>query len=168
MMNDPVHALVRLRLAVAVLGEERHAGWWRSHFLSEAGLESLEFNFPRSPLTAGFTATCLAAKVLHDERIGRTGVTHLFRFDPDLEILVQRTAIRDGGAILKGLSLDRTSAMEELARLGGDEIDSPEGPVQVGLLDEAATGRGLAEMARHYHAGFRLGLRVFPYFATRR
>jgi hypothetical protein len=167
-MTDPVHALVRLRLAVAVLGEERHAGWWRSHFLSEAGLDSLEYNFPRSPLTAGFTATCLAAKRLHDERIGRTGVTHLFRLDPDLEIRVQRTASLDSGALLKGFSLDRESAMEELALLAGDEIDSPEGPVQVGLLDEAATDRGLAEMARHYHAGFRLGLRVYPYFATRR
>jgi hypothetical protein len=52
--------------------------------------------------------------------------------------------------------------------LAGEEIDSPEGPVQVGTLDHASTERGIAELARHYHAGFRLGLRIYPYFASRR
>jgi hypothetical protein len=66
------------------------------------------------------------------------------------------------------MPFDREKAMSELTRLAGDEIDSPEGPVQIGILEQAATQRGVAEMARHYHSGFRLGLRIFPYFASRR
>lgn len=167
-MNDTIHHLILLRLSVAVLGQRDHSGWWDCQFLSEAGLESLDYNFPKAPLAAGFTSTCLAAKLLHDDRIGRTGVTHLFRLDSDLEMLVQRTATQDSGKMLREMPLNRESGMAELARLAGEEIDSPAGPVQVGTLEHASTERGIAEMARHYHAGFRLGLRIFPYFASRR
>ena len=167
-MNEVILQLIRLRLAVAILGQRDHAGWWDCKFLDAAGLESLDYNFPKAPLAAAFTATCLAAKHLHDDRIGRTGVTHLFRLDPDLEMLVQRAAGQNAEKILSELSLDRNTSMAELARLAGEEIDSPAGPIQVGTLDHASTARGVAELARHYHAGFRLGLRVYPYFASRR
>jgi hypothetical protein len=166
-MNDLINQLVQLRFSVAVLGQRGQARWWDCEFLGPAGLESLDYNFPRAPLAAGFTATCLAAKRLHDERIGHTGVTHLFRLDPDVEILVQRAASHESGKILRDLALDRESQMAELTRLAGAEIDSPEGPVQIGLLPDASTQRGIMEMARHYQAGFRLGLRIFPYFAAR-
>ena len=167
-MNEVIHQLIQLRLAVAILGQWDHAGWWDCQFLNAAGLESLDYNFPKAPLAAGFTATCLAAKGRHDERIGRTGVIHLFRLEPELEMLVQRTAAQDGGKLLCEVPIDRESSMAVLTRLAGEEIDSPEGPVQVGTLDHASTERGVAELARHYHAGFRLGLRIYPYFASRR
>lgn len=166
-MNDVINQLVLLRLSVAVLGQKGHGGWWDCTFLDAAELESLDYNFPKAPLAASFTATCLAAKRLHDERIGRTGVTHLFRLEPDLEMLIQRTATKDAGQMLCGILLNPESSMAELARLAGEEIDSPEGPVQVGLLAHAGTQQGVAELARHYHAGFRLGIRVYPYFASR-
>lgn len=167
-MNETIHQLIQLRLSVAVLGQGNQAGWWDCRFLGEAGLESLDYNFPKAPLAAAFTATCLAAKRLHDGRIGRTGVTHLFRFDSDLERRVEQSATRNAGEVLRGMPIDRDTAMTALTRLGGDEIDSPEGPVQIGTLEQVATQRGISEMARHYHAGFRLGLRIFPYFASRR
>lgn len=167
-MNEIIHQIVLLRLSVAVLGQRDQAGWWDCQFLDQSGLESLDYNFPKAPLAAGYTATCLAAKSLHDERIGRTGVTHLFRLEPELEMLVQRAATDDAGKILRGLTIDRASRMADLARMAGQEIDSHEGPVQIGLLQDISTQQGIAEMARHYHAGFRLGLRIYPYFASRR
>lgn len=114
-MNEVIHQLIQLRLAVAVLGQRDHAGWWDCQFLNAAGLESLDYNFPKAPLAAGFTATCLAAKGLHDDRIGRTGVVHLFRLDPELEMLVQRTAAQDGGKMLCEVPIDRESSMAALA-----------------------------------------------------
>lgn len=167
-MYDVIHPLIQLRLSVAVLGQRDHSGWWDCQFLNAAGQESLSYNFPKAPMAAGFTATCLAAKGLHDDRIGRTGVTHLFRLEPELEMLVQRESTKEAGKMLRELPIDRASMMAELARLAGEEIDSPEGPVQIGVLQAAASQRGIAEMARHYHAGFRLGLRIYPYFASRR
>jgi hypothetical protein len=82
-------------------------------------------------------------------------------------MLIQHTAAKEAGKVLRELPIDRESNMAALARLAGGEIDSPEGPVQVGTLDHASTERGVAELARHYHAGFRTGLRIFPYFASR-
>jgi len=165
-MNEAIHSLTLMRFSVTVLGQRAHGGWWDCQFLDEAGLESLDYNFPKAPLAAGFTATCLAAKALHDERIGRTGVIHLFRLEPELEMLVQRATARDAGQMLRELPMDRDASMAALTRLAGDEIDTPEGPVQIGLLPDLASPRGIAEMAKHYQAGFRLGLRVFPYFAA--
>lgn len=159
---------VLLRVVVGLLGQKGHGSWWDCNFMSEAGLESLDYNFPRSPLVAGFAATSLAAKRLHDDRIGRTSVTHLFRLDPDLEILIQRAASSDGGRVLKSIAFDTESLKAALATLAREEIDSPEGPVQVGVLEDAATERGVTELARHYHAAFRLGHRIFPYFSAKR
>ncbi len=168
MTTETVQNLARLRLLVGVLGQKNHASWWDCSFLTDAGLESLDYNFPRAPFSAAFSATIQAAKRLHDERIGRTGVTHLFRLESELEMMVHRSAAGEGLEALKSTSLERESLMRELAGLGGSEIDSPEGPVQVGDLSHASTDRGLAQLARHYHAGFRLGLRVLPYFASKR
>jgi hypothetical protein len=167
-MTDIIDKYVLLRLAVGVLGQKGSHSWWDCNFMGDAGIESLDYNFPRSPLAAGFAATSLAAKRLHDDRIGRTGVTHLFRLDADLEMLIQRRAASDGGRVLKSVSLDADFLKAELAKLAKEEIDSPEGPVQVGVIEQAATDRGITELARHYHAAFRLDHRIFPYFAAKR
>lgn len=157
-----------MRLLVGILGQRSRHRWWDCDFLSSSGLEALNYNFPRAPLRAAFTATCLAAKRLHDERIGRTGVTHLFRLDPDLEILVQRAAPEALQCAQEVCGQEGASLLAELAELAGEEIDSPEGPVQVGVLKDAYGPGGLSQLAKHYHAGFRLNLRIFPYFAAKR
>lgn len=167
-MSNIIDKLLILRLAVAYLGQRTADKWWDSDLLSEAGLESLDYNFSRAPLVAAFTATCMAAKRLHDDRIGRTGVTHLFRLDPDLEILVQRAGTAEAGFALKSHPLDVDRMIAELTALAGEEIDSPEGPVQIGTLEHASTEWGIAELARHYHAAFRMKHRIFPYFAAKR
>jgi hypothetical protein len=165
--HSSIEDLVRLRFAVCLLGQKSGASWWGCDFLSDAGLVTLEYNFSRSPFGAGFEATCMAAKRLHDNRIGKTGVTHLFRLDPGLEVLLKQLKGSGLAGIHDSLGADQRALMKELARLGGMEIDSPEGPVQVGTIAEAGTERGIAQLARHYHAGFRLGLQVFPYFASK-
>ena len=167
-MTESTRNCAILRLAVGLLGQRAGHRWWDCDFLSPAGLDSLEYNFARSPFTAAFSATCMAAKRLHDDRIGRTGVTHLFRFQPDLEIMVQKAASSEGNDFPKLQQMDLSALLAELARIGEHEIDSPEGPIQVGFLEQASTGAGVAQLARHYHAAFRQGLRIFPYFASKR
>lgn len=168
MTSQPsIDDLVRLRYAVCALGQNSGSSWWKCDLLSQAGLESLEYNFSRNPFGAGFAATCMAAKRLHDERIGKTGVIHLFRLDPGLEILLEQSKSSDFALIRGLLGADHGTLLEELGRLGGIEIDSPQGPVQVGTLEEVSTANGLAQLARHYHAAFRLGIQVFPYFAAK-
>jgi hypothetical protein len=163
--QDTVDHLLRLRVAVGGLGQAGSHGWWPCSYLDPTGLDTLAYNFPRAPRAAGFAATSLAAKKLHDDRIGQTGVTHLFRLEPDLEIQVQRAATEDR---LAAIDLDPAALMRDLVRMADHEIDTPEGPVQVGFTADVDSPEALASMARHYQAGFRLGIRVFPYLASRR
>ncbi len=166
-MHAPLQ-IARLRLLVCLLGQRGANAWWDTSFLTESGLETLEYNFPRAPKAAAFTATVLAAKTLHDERIGRTGVTHLFRLEPEIEMLVHRTAVDEKAGPLSSL-LEKTppTLLGDLEEMAGGAIDCPEGPVQVGMPEDVHSKKGLSRLAAHYHAGFCLGLRVFPYFAPR-
>ena len=160
--------IARLRVLVCLLGQRGSHGWWDTSFLSGSGLETLEYNFPRAPLAAGISATVLAAKTLHDDRIGRTRVNHLFRLEPELEMLVQRAAMHGKEGSLASLLVKTPPALlGDLELVAGAVIDCLEGPVQVGGPEDAYSEDGLSRLASHYHAGFRLGLRVFPYFAPR-
>ncbi len=70
----------KLRALVAYLGESASPKWWDTAYLNDVGKKYLIINFPRTSLAAGVNGAGLAAKRLHDERIGRTRVYHLFRF----------------------------------------------------------------------------------------
>jgi hypothetical protein len=55
-MNEIIHQIVLLRFSVAVLGQKGQAGWWDCRFLDQSGLETLDYNFPKAPLAAGYMA----------------------------------------------------------------------------------------------------------------
>jgi hypothetical protein len=149
-----------LRWAVAVLGSKSNNNWWPCDFLSEHGLAATEYNFQRSAFAAAVTSTAAAARLHHDEKIGKARVGHLFRFTFPMERAVHQ--------ILQTKSQEFTvkKPMAVIEELAEGEIDSPEGPVQVGKWDDIATRQGLVELARHYHAAFRSGRVILPYFAA--
>jgi hypothetical protein len=159
--------ICRLRVVVAFLGEREEAGWWNTGFLTPAGRQFLAYNFQRHPLLAGFTATCAAAKRLHDERIGQRNTHHLFRLPSETEAEVHRAAAADRD-LLGEHDLNRVAAIGALRRIAGESVDAPEGPVQVGELDEAVSARGVEEMAKDYLSAFQRGVVTLPYFAASR
>lgn len=156
---------MELRLAVGFLGSGAVRGWWDCDFLSPAGLGASEYNFPRNPAAASFQATNLAAKIHHDEAIGRSQSWHLFRLPTQLEVLLHEQ-LQSAAAPLDVALLQETKAMALLAKLAEGEIDPPDGPVQVGKPDECSSETGISELAKHYHAAFRSGRVVLPYFAN--
>jgi hypothetical protein len=167
-LSDDVASLrnaAHLRLAVAFLGSRASASWWNCDFLSEAGLASAEYNFPRHPLVAALGATTLAAKLHHDERIGKSGIWHLFRLPTHIEVQLHQQIASTPDFLMPAL-LEQSAAMSFLAELADGEIDPPDGPVQVGSPDACASREGISEMAKHYHAAFRAGRTILPYFAT--
>ena len=78
-IEQQTESLARLRLLVAMLGEAAHAKWWRTEFLTAAGLRFLDRLYPRTSCAAALRATSVAARDLHDSSVGRGGVYHLFR-----------------------------------------------------------------------------------------
>jgi len=149
-----------LRWAVAVLGSKSNSNWWPCDFLSEHGLAAAEYNFQRSAFAAAVTSTAAAARLHHDEKIGKARVGHLFRFTFAMERAIHQILQT------KSQEFSMKKPMAAIEELAEGEIDSPEGPVQVGKLDDIFTRQGLIELARHYHSAFRSGRVILPYFGA--
>jgi hypothetical protein len=160
--------LIQIRRAVCVLAGPNGASWWKADFLSNSAVEVAAYNFPRRPVISAFRAAVIAAKRLHDERIGRRGIVHLFRLPVDAERTLQRDyTVEHVGLNAVPAIPNPTAAMDLLHEIAGAVIDPPEGPVQVGYIQDCLTPRGLSEVAAHYHAAFRRQVQVFPYFAAK-
>src|SRR5262245_51587114 len=74
-----IEQLAVVRALVAFLGEKDQFGWWDCSFLGSTGRKYLAITFPRSYIAAGVMAACEAARRVHDARIGKGRVYHLFR-----------------------------------------------------------------------------------------
>lgn len=157
--------LARLRVVVANLGEASLPPWWQTQFTTPVGLDFSTYNFVHSHVSAAINGAAVAARSIHDERIGRKGTRHLFRFDGGLERAVHRHILEADQGELEAMIRDRDSAMTVLAGLCRQRVDAPEGPVQIGILGKEEEDEAVAELAAHYLSGFESGRPVFPYFA---
>jgi hypothetical protein len=88
-VNEQPLQIIKLRLLVGFLGEKRQFNWWDSGFLAPTGLRFLQTIFPRTAVEAALRSTSQAARALHDSRIGRVGVFHLFRLPVEKELMVE-------------------------------------------------------------------------------
>ncbi|MFW5776645.1 MAG: BrxE family protein [Spirochaetota bacterium] len=160
-------SVARLRVLVAHLGESSQPPWWQTSFTTEAGLDFSTYNFTRSHVSAAIAGATLAARKVHDDRIGRKGTRHLFRFDGGLERAVHREILEADQQQLAALIASRDAAIAELERIATQTVDAPEGPIQIGKLGEEESESGAVELAAHYLSAFTSGRQVFPYFANR-
>lgn len=166
-MNSKIlETLNRLRVLVGYLGEKAQAGWWGTSFLNRTGLQFLEINFPRTAFAAGCNSVIEAAKRLHDERIGKGGVYHLFRFPTGLEEDLHRSLLFADPSSYLSLIESEESVMETLKEMVKDTVGAPEGPVQVGTLKAMVKDSDIHELAVHYHDAFRSQKMCFPYFTV--
>ena len=127
-MNSFTPSLLDLRILILTLGEARHAGWWKSQFLSPIGQSFLERLYPRSTFAAAVRSASRAARAVHDTNVGKGEVFHLFRLprqteqeiDSELtekskELTDQYSALlADRGALLQTLEL-MTSPLPAMA-----------------------------------------------------
>lgn len=164
----PTQDLTTLRVLVGFLGESPQNEWWDTNFLSKTGLQFLEISFPRTAVAAGCVSVSEAAKKLHDERIGKGGVFHLFRLPSAFEERVHRHLLSvQPDELLNAIETKETalSKLEEFAESSGG---TSEGPIHIGNADEILTGHAVSEMAMHYLNAFSKGVMTFPYFTERR
>lgn len=172
LVEQHVESLARLRVLVLVLGGAGQARWWRTEFLTNAGLRFLERLYPRTSPAAAIRATGVAARDLHDSSIGRGGVYHLFRlpepFEGQLHSLAGRgffdEILRDLGS-----SLDAREAL--LTQFEGLATELPEtepGPQRIGSVRDLRRGNLMGRWAGAYLQAFRKEYRVFPYVEAER
>ncbi|MGA2226201.1 MAG: BrxE family protein [Syntrophobacteraceae bacterium] len=159
-----VETLLKLRTLVAYLGEKDQFNWWDTNFLSITGQRFLKVNFPRSAFSAGVHSVTEAAKQLHDSRIGRGRVFHLFRLPAETEEKLHNLLLNSDPATLPSYLGPKEQAFMELRKMSDSTLDAPEGPVQVGTGKNILSEFAIGEMAKHYYAAFNSGKQTFPYF----
>jgi hypothetical protein len=161
----PIIQLIKLRLLVGFLGEKRQANWWDCSFLDATGRRFLETTFPRTAFCAALRSTAEAARLLHDSRIGRVGVFHLFRLPVDHEDALEAHIADWPSEDAPGWISSRDAALEELRRMGESHVSAPQGPVQVGIEKKILAPGSISDLAAHYHSAFAGNFQCFPYFA---
>ncbi|MEX2442619.1 MAG: BrxE family protein [Alkalispirochaeta sp.] len=161
----PLTPLSTLRILVAYLGESSATPWWPTQFLTEAGLDFFRGVFPKTSVSAAVNGTVRAAQEVHDERIGRIGVRHLFRFDGGLERDLHREILHAPSDAIMALVANRETALERLKNLLLQTVSAAPGPVQIGRFGQETSPDAVSDMAAHYYDGFTNDRLIYPYFA---
>lgn len=164
--DKPLQQLVRIRLLVGFLGEKRQANWWDCGFLDPTGTKFLQTTFPRTFACAALHSTTEAARLIHDSRIGRVGVFHLFRLPVDIEDQLATWVSKLAQDQAEGTTLSWETALHELNQFSASQLTAPQGPVQVGVPNKILTAASISELAAHYHSAFSKRIHCFPYFAS--
>ena len=159
---------ITLRAIIGFLGEKPQFGWWDTNFLSETGLQFLTINFPRSAFAAGCNSVSEAAKRLHDERIGKGGVYHLFRLPTFNEESIHKQLIAMDSNTLIPYLRDKETALNKLKSFISNSVNAPDGPVQIGTSKNMFSDFAIKELAMHYLDVFLKEKKCFPYFTDRK
>ena len=165
-------ALARLRLLVSVLGGAPHANWWRTEFLTVAGLRFLDRLYPRTSCAAALRATGVAATELHDSNIGRGRVYHLFRLPEPLK--GQLDALAGNGFFdqvfgdLKPILEAREALLAQFDDFAPELRPTDPGPQRIGHLRDLQRGHLIGKWAGAYLHAFQKEHRVFPYVEAER
>ncbi|QTR49141.1 BrxE family protein [Candidatus Thiothrix anitrata] len=149
---------------VGFLGEKNQANWWMSNFINRSSDAFLLPIYPRTTLLAQYHGVCEAALLVHDEHIGVGNTYHLYRLPNSIERVVAES-IRDnsGSATLKDKLSDKDAALTALQAFAHTTVEKAEGPVAIGVFQDAALENLLAVSAAHYLQAFRENYQCFPY-----
>jgi len=162
----PIDDLITLRTIVGFLGENPQFGWWDTNFLSQTGLQFLAINFPRSAFSAGCNSVTEAAKRLHDKRIGKGSVYHLFRLPLYSEESIHRYLTDIGSEEFAPHLKDKETALNKLKTLVSNSVNAPEGPAQIGTFKNIFSYVAIEKLAMHYLDAFSKEKECFPYFTN--
>jgi hypothetical protein len=162
--NSNHETLLRLRLAVGLLGEKAANGWWPTSFLEPSSQSFLDPVFVRTSLLARMHGVTEAARRVHDARLS-AGSFHLFRLpeesEQDLHALA-RDWPRSNPAPISADADDAMKALEALS--GGAGVDAP-GPKLMGDASSLSSADAWRHVAGVYRDAFRKGFQVYPFFS---
>ena len=168
MTREIIEAILRLRAAVGVLGEQGPAKRWPSAFFSPSSRAFLSPLFPRTLVLSQLRGVIAAAARVHDERIGVGEVFHLFRLPEELEQATQQfVSTPQGSSLVASSSADVASASALLQQLAGGQSLQTVGPVRIGSPKELDAISTWQRVAAAYSSGFRNEAEVYPFFSAK-
>lgn len=161
-----IEQLALLRGLVAFLGEKDQCGWWDCSFLGTTGRKFLAITHPRSHVATGIVAASEAARRVHDDRIGKGRVYHLFRLPHATEQKLQRHTLTEKNPDLVAAFESREKALQALEAMAKDPDGTPDGPVKLGDAKTLSSSTIIGKLAGIYLGAFRASKQTMPYFTA--
>ena len=159
-----VAAIVKVRLAVGLLGEKDHGNWWPSLWFTSHAAAFLTPIYGKRTDIARYDGLVEAARRVHDSRIGVGQAFHLYRLPESMERRLHDAVVAENALDAAAAIVDGSSAEALLKEIGTSTAASA-GPVRVGSVRELEGGGWLKSVAGLYLAAFKGGQQTFPYFA---
>lgn len=162
--RNELMTIIRLRMAIGLLGEKDHGNWWPSLWSSPNAMAFLSPIYGERTEAARYQGLVETARLVHDSRIGVGLAFHLFRLPEVLERrmhdeIVSENAMSATGAVLK--KDDAEALLSEVAK----PVDARPGPIRVGSSADLEKAAWTKSLAGHYLAAFRGSYQTFPYFS---
>jgi len=166
MSQSRIEQLALLRALVAFLGEKDQCGWWDCSFLGATGRKFLAITHPRSHVATAVMAASEAARRVHDARIGKGRVYHLFRLPHATEQKLQRHALTSETTALVTAFDSKEKALRTLETLAKDPDSAPDGPIKVGDARSLTSATIVTKLASIYLGAFKSSKQAMPYFTA--
>lgn len=160
--------LLKLRVAIGLLGESQQQAWWASAFFSSTSSAFLTPIFGRTTFLARYHGVREAAALVHDEHIGvGANVFHLFRlperFERNLHELLHDV---DASNEVAESIHDQEAAEEYVQGFSKNIAVDSIGPMRIGAISDIENPSAWQLVAQHYLNAFQTGSTVFPYFKS--
>jgi len=111
-------------------------------------------------------AACEAARRIHDARIGKGRVYHLFRLPHAIERKLQRHTLTGGAGPLVAAFQNKETAIQALEAMAKDPDGTPDGPVKLGGAKTLTSSTIIGKLAGLYLGAFRASKQTMPYFTA--
>jgi len=161
---------LRLRVVVGYLGEKAQFGWWPTCFYEPSSRAFIEPTFSRTAALVQYNGVCVAARDLHNARVGVGNAFHLYLLPPETEQELHNSALFGDGRDALAAPTDADSAIAVLASIAGRPKEArtlvAEGPSLVGKWEAPLAPDVLPRIAQEYLGAFQAGGQVFPYIAA--
>lgn len=165
--TDRMKHIIRLRLAVGLLGEKEHENWWGSMWLTENASAFLIPIYGDRLAPARYQGVVEAARRVHDDRVGVGQAFHLFRLPEGLERALHEAVVMGNASELFAENTSAETARDILADLSPDTPGANPGPVWAGNPQDIQEDGWISVIAGHYRAAFSSSTQTFPYFSER-
>ncbi len=163
--DDELGNILRLRMAVGLLGEKDHGNWWPSLWFTPNAVAFLTPIYGARTDATRYQGVVEAARVVHDNRIGVGQAFHLFRLPEALERRLHDAVVRDDACSKIGSIPSKSEAEEMLSEIS-QPVEANEGPIRVGSATDLESSAWIKVLAGHYLSAFRSSQQVFPYFTV--
>lgn len=155
--------IVKLRMAVGLLGEKDHCNWWSSLWCTSNASAFLSPVYGSRTNAARYHGLVEAARRVHDNRIGVGRAFHLFRLPEALERRLHNAVVKQN-LTSTAVNVDTKDAAENALSDLATTVEPSTGPIRLGSANELQGRTWLKPLAGQYLAAFRSDQQTFPYY----